>query len=150
MTRLPDGTPITQSTDPEVMTRMHVGLRAGLGMKVLEVGTGSGYNAVLLIELVGGAGRVVTVEVSEAVSAAAQERLMDNGYVRVVCMVGDGWHGCEEHAPYDRIIAATKPERAPDAWVDLLKPGGILVTPVDRPESPTGTVIAYFRKGRRL
>jgi protein-L-isoaspartate(D-aspartate) O-methyltransferase len=145
LTRDEDGFPLTQTTNPELMARMLVGLQVEPGASALEIGTGSGYNAALLSELVGEGGRVVSIEVSETVSADARRRLLENGYGGVRLRVGDGWGGYAANAPYDRIIATTKPSRIPESWVLQLKPGGILVTPIDHPRSPTGTVVAYYR-----
>lgn len=146
MTRESNGVPIRQTTAPSMMARMLSGLEVEPDLKVLEIGTGSGYNAALLQELTGPMGRVITVEVDPAVSTAAQKRLQENGYGSVRCVGADGWHGWEEDAPYDRIIAACKPASLPEAWAQQLREGGLLVTPLAKREKPEETVIVYFRK----
>ena len=97
--------------------------------RVLEVGAGSGWNAALMAELVGAQGRVVTVEVSEELARAAQERLLPWKQVSVLC--ADGRLGAPAEAPYDRIIVTAGTRKIYDAWMNQLEIGGILVTPID-------------------
>lgn len=130
--------PISSSTMPSLMVRMLQLLDVKGGMNVLEVGTGTGYNAALLCELVG-AERVTTVELHPGVAAAARGRLTDLGFHPTV-VVGDGRDGAPNGAPYDRLIATCGADRIPDTWVSQLAEGGRIVVDL-RSESSSGLVV---------
>jgi protein-L-isoaspartate(D-aspartate) O-methyltransferase len=95
--------------------------------KVLEIGTGSGYQAAVLAEL---AGVVYTIEIVEPLAREAAERLKQLGYRNVVTKTGDGYQGWAEHAPFDAIMVTAAPREVPQPLIDQLKPGGKLVVPV--------------------
>jgi protein-L-isoaspartate(D-aspartate) O-methyltransferase len=101
--------------------------------KVLEVGTGSGYQAAVLGELVG---EVITIEIRPELLDEARKKLEDlkaRGVLhwqKLVAVVGDGWKGYPPGAPYDAIVVTAAPREVPRALVDQLKPGGLLVIPV--------------------
>jgi len=95
--------------------------------KVLEVGTGSGYQAAVLSEVVA---EVYTVEIIEPLATSAAERLAALGYDNVTVKHADGYYGWEEHAPYDAIIVTAAPDHVPPPLVGQLKDGGQLVIPV--------------------
>lgn len=97
------------------------------GERVLEIGTGSGYQAAVLAEI---AGEVYTMEILEPLSVAAQRRLTALGYTNIHFRVGDGWKGWPEAAPFDGIVVTAAPEKVPQALLDQLKVGGRLVVPV--------------------
>ncbi len=102
--------------------------------RVLEVGTGCGYQTAVLAEL---AARVFTVEVVPELAKQAGERLRDLGYDNIELYAGDGALGWPEHAPYDAIVVtAAAWHRVPPALVAQLAPGGRLVIPVDRSKAP--------------
>ncbi len=94
---------------------------------VLEIGTGSGYQAAVLAGLVK---QVYSVEIVEALARQARERLQRLGYGNVEVRVGNGQAGWAEHAPYDGILVTAAAEEVPPALVQQLKPGGTLVIPV--------------------
>lgn len=95
--------------------------------KVLEIGTGSGYQAAVLAELTAS---VYTVEIIPELAQSAAERLRGLGYANVDTRVGDGWHGWPEAAPFDSIMVTAVGEDVPEKLVRQLKPGGRLVLPV--------------------
>jgi protein-L-isoaspartate(D-aspartate) O-methyltransferase len=98
--------------------------------RVLEIGTGSGYQAAILAEIVG---EVYTVEIVEPLAAEARERLQRLGYTNVHVLSADGYYGWKEHAPYDAIIVTCAPDHIPQPLVQQLKDGGKLVIPVGPP-----------------
>ena len=98
--------------------------------RVLEIGTGSGYQAAILAEVVA---QVYTVEIIEPLAVEARERLERLGYDNVHTLQADGYFGWEEHAPYDAIIVTAAPDHIPQPLVQQLKEGGKLVIPVGPP-----------------
>ncbi|ADC66113.1 protein-L-isoaspartate O-methyltransferase [Ferroglobus placidus DSM 10642] len=100
------------------------------GMKVLEIGTGSGYHAAVVAELVGKRGKVITVERIPELAKRAEKTLKELGYDNVIVVVGDGSEGYEKEAPYDRIyVTATAPD-VPPPLIEQLKEGGKMVIPI--------------------
>jgi protein-L-isoaspartate(D-aspartate) O-methyltransferase len=106
---------MTESIDPQPDDR------------VLEIGTGSGYQAAVLSELV----KVVySIEIVEALGLAAAERLKKLGYDNVTVRIGDGYKGWPEKAPFDAIVVTAAPPEIPQALIDQLAEGGRMVVPV--------------------
>ncbi|MBX3422989.1 MAG: protein-L-isoaspartate(D-aspartate) O-methyltransferase [Pirellulaceae bacterium] len=95
--------------------------------KVLEIGTGSGYQAAVLSPLVKA---VYTIEIVEKLAVQAQRVLANLGYTNVFTKTGDGFLGWEEHAPFDRIIVTCSPEDVPQPLADQLAEGGLMIIPV--------------------
>ncbi|WP_142003458.1 methyltransferase domain-containing protein [Amycolatopsis cihanbeyliensis] len=130
----PDGElpwPSSSSSMPSIVAMMLEALDVRHGQSVLEIGTGTGWNAALLSRRAGDAGRVVTVEVDPTLAERARGALDRAGYSPTV-VTGDGAKGFPDGAPYDRIIAtASFREVLPAAWLEQLRPGGRLVGPWD-------------------
>ncbi len=97
------------------------------GEKVLEIGTGSGYQAAVLAEITD---RVYSIEIIASLAASAEERLLRLGYESVKVRAGDGYRGWPEAAPFDAIIVTAAPDHVPEPLVAQLAPGGRLVIPV--------------------
>ena len=97
------------------------------GEKVLEVGTGSGYQAAILAEL---AKEVYTIEIVEKLATSAEKLLLDLGYTNIKVRAGDGYLGWPESAPFDAIIVTCAPDHIPRPLMDQLKEGGRMVIPV--------------------
>jgi protein-L-isoaspartate(D-aspartate) O-methyltransferase len=125
------GRPVSSSSQPAIMARMLDQLDVQPGHRVLEIGTGSGYNAALLAHVVGETGAVVSVDIDADIAADARERLAACGVSQVTVGCGDGGLGWSEHAPYDRIIATVGAWDISPAWVAQLAPQGRLVVPLD-------------------
>jgi protein-L-isoaspartate(D-aspartate) O-methyltransferase len=94
---------------------------------VLEIGTGSGYQAAVLSELVK---QVYTIEIVEPLGEKARERLKELGYDNIQVMIGDGYQGWPDHAPFDGVIVTAAPNHIPQPLVDQLKDGAKMVIPV--------------------
>ena len=103
------------------------------GEKVLEIGTGSGYQAAVLAELEGI--EVFTIEIVPELAELAAERLGAPGYDHVITRQGDGYYGWPEHAPYDAIIVTAAPDHLPQPLVAQLSEDGRLVIPIGPPGS---------------
>jgi protein-L-isoaspartate(D-aspartate) O-methyltransferase len=95
--------------------------------KVLEIGTGSGYQTTILAQL---AQQVYTIEILPTLADAAKERFLQQGYTNIVVRWGDGYQGWLDEAPFDAIIVTAAPVRVPQPLVDQLKSGGRMVIPV--------------------
>lgn len=114
-------------SQPYIVAFMTEALRLQPSHRVLEIGTGCGYQTAVLAEL---AREVYSVELIPALAAGARARLDALGYGNVHVQIGDGHHGWPEHAPYDRILVAAAAESVPPALVEQLADTGILVIPV--------------------
>jgi protein-L-isoaspartate(D-aspartate) O-methyltransferase len=114
-------------SQPYIVAFMTEAVRPRRAMKVLEVGTGSGYQAAVLAEI---GCRVYTIEIIRELADSARARLRRLGYTDVEVRHGDGYKGWPEHAPFDAILLTAAPERVPPALIDQLGPGGRLVAPV--------------------
>lgn len=127
-TQVRNGLASSSSSQPSVMALMLEALDVQPGQRVLEIGTGTGYNAALLAFLVGEHGQVVTVDIDEELIRRARERLGKAGYTgRVTTRLFDGREGYAEAAPFDRIILTAGFRHLSTAWIEQLRPGGILV-----------------------
>ena len=114
-------------SQPYIVALMTDLARAEPGHKVLEVGTGSGYQAAVMAHL---AQAVYSIEIVEPLGLQATQRLQRLGYDKVKVRLGDGYHGWEEHAPYDAILVTAAASHVPPPLIRQLKPGGRMVIPV--------------------
>ena len=114
-------------SQPYVVAYMTEQLNVRPDHRVLEVGTGSGYQAAVLAHL---AAEVITVERYRTLADAARRRLQKAGLTNVTVVRGDGLAGVPAHAPYDRIVVTAAAERIPEALVDQLAEGGVMVLPL--------------------
>jgi len=124
-----EGNQITSSSQPSLMARMLNNLRPAKGCRVLEVGAGTGYNAALLVELVGEQSKVYTIDINETVVEKAKENLAQAGYSGVNVIAGDGSEGYEPAAPYDRIIVTAGTAEFTRSWITQLADNGVLLAP---------------------
>src|SRR5687767_9272057 len=120
-------------SQPYVVAYMTEQLDVRREHRVLEVGTGSGYQAAILAQL---AGQVVTVERYRTLAENARNTLAALGYGNVTVVSGDGLNGVPEHAPYDRIIITAAAEAIPQVLVDELAEGGVMVLPLGEHSGP--------------
>ena len=123
---LPIGSGQTIS-QPYVVAFMSEQLRLAGTERVLEIGTGSGYQAAVLSRL---AGEVFSIEIRPELAAGAKERLRSFGATNVVVRAADGFYGWPEEAPFDGILVTAAPEKVPEPLLAQLAPGGRMVIPV--------------------
>jgi protein-L-isoaspartate(D-aspartate) O-methyltransferase len=119
-----EGQTISQPYIVALMTEL---ARPDKSDRVLEIGTGSGYQAAVLAELVE---HVYTIEIEAGLAQRAAEVLQELGYDNVTVRAGDGYAGWVEHAPFDIIVITAAPDHIPQPLLDQLKPGGVMVVPV--------------------
>ncbi|HKV86062.1 MAG TPA: methyltransferase domain-containing protein [Ktedonobacterales bacterium] len=129
-TRWQDGAPISSASQPAIVAIMLEQLRVTTGMRVLEIGAGTGYNAALLAELVGPSGVVTTLDIDRDIVDDATTHLAAAGYTGVHAITSDGAFGWPENAPYDRVILTVGAADIAPAWFDQLAEGGLLVLPL--------------------
>ncbi len=114
-------------SQPSLVAEMTELLRIGPTHRILEIGTGSGYQTALLAEL---AKHVYTIEINSTLSAHARERLDSLNYRNIDFSIGDGSLGWPDAAPFDGIVATAAFESRPEQLLDQLKTGGICIAPV--------------------
>ncbi|GII55878.1 hypothetical protein Pth03_42670 [Planotetraspora thailandica] len=128
--RDPHGAAVSSASAPSVVAAMLEQLDVRPGHRVLEIGAGTGYNAVLLSRLTGPSGQVTTVDIIGDVARTARERIVAADAENVSVIHGDGEFGHVDHAPYDRIIVTAGAWDVPPAWSDQLASGGLLLVPL--------------------
>jgi protein-L-isoaspartate O-methyltransferase len=133
-------TGVVSSTKPDLMIRMLEALQVGDGMRILEIGTGTGYNAALLCHRLGGA-QVCSIDIDPALITQASARLAELGY-HPTLLAADGAEGLPGLAPFDRIIATCSVRAIPPAWIHQLPTGGLLLVHL---EGPLGDEHAIYR-----
>jgi len=116
-------------SQPLVVAKMSQQLQIQGGERVLEIGTGSGYQAAILCEL---GAETYSVEIFAPLSFEAQKRLKEIGYSNINFRIGDGFYGWLEQAPFDAIILTTAPDQIPAPLIEQLKEGGTLISPLGK------------------
>jgi protein-L-isoaspartate(D-aspartate) O-methyltransferase len=114
-------------SQPYIVAFMTQGLEVEPAHRVLEIGTGSGYQAAVLASL---AARVYSIEIVEPLAARARSALAAMGYKNVEVRTGNGYLGWPEHAPYDRVMVTAAPDEVPPTLVQQLRVGGLMAIPV--------------------
>lgn len=114
-------------SQPSLVLKMTHRLALDKSCRVLEIGTGSGYQTALLAEF---SGKVYTIERIKELAESAREKLEHLGYKNICYRIGDGSDGWTQHAPYDRIIVTAAAEKIPKQLVNQLGTGGIMIVPV--------------------
>jgi protein-L-isoaspartate O-methyltransferase len=141
-TRVRDGELVSSSSQPSLMAHMLTALHVRDGHSVLEIGTGTGYNAALLAHRLGDE-HVTTVDLDPEIADSARAHLAAAGHHPAV-VTGDGARGCPQYAPYDRIIATCMLDDVPRAWLGQCRPGARVVAPF-----ATGLIVLEVGDGSR-
>lgn len=128
-TGIPFHEPHSAASQPWLVAQMLSFLDVQPGMKVLEIGAGSGYNSALLAHLVGDEGKVYSIDIQEILIDWAKENQIDAGFLKINLRAGDGGYGWKEAAPFDRIIVTVGSADIPPAWLSQLSEDGKLLMP---------------------
>jgi protein-L-isoaspartate(D-aspartate) O-methyltransferase len=132
-------------SQPFIVAYMTEALKPGRKMKALEIGTGSGYQAAVLAEIVE---KVYTIEIVPDLVKESSERLKKLGYKNIICKYGDGYKGWPEYAPYDLIIVTAAAESIPQPLIDQLAENGRMVIPVGPPSAVQELILIVKRNGK--
>ncbi len=130
LTKEDAGLGLSSSSQPAMMAIMLEQLQLESGMRVLEIGAGTGYNAAILRFLVGARGQVTTIDVDDDIVTTARAQIAASGYTDVHAILGDGGYGYPPNAYYDRIILTVGAPDVLPAWREQLRPNGLLVLPL--------------------
>jgi len=133
-------------SQPYIVAFMTEALRPKPGDRVLEIGTGSGYQAAILAEIVKD---VYSIEIVEVLGKRAERTLTDLGYTNVHTKIGDGYKGWPEAAPFDSVIVTCAPEHIPQPLVDQLREGGRIIIPVGK-EGAVQQLVVGVKSGGRI
>jgi len=132
-------------SQPFIVAYMTELARPSKNKKVLEIGTGSGYQAAVLAEIVD---TVYTIEIIPELAREAEERLKRLGYKNIIVKTGDGYNGWKEHAPFDIIIVTAATDHIPQPLLDQLAENGRLIMPVGPQWSAQRLVLAVKKNGK--
>lgn len=143
-TPLPIGYDQTIS-QPYIVALMTQSAEPGKSKKVLEIGTGSGYQAAILAEITDS---VYTIEIIPELAKMAAEKFRTLGYHNIIAIYGDGYKGLPEHAPFDIIIVTAAPEDIPKSLIDQLAEGGRMVIPIGGQYSFQELVLLTKKNGK--
>ncbi|MCH7965083.1 MAG: protein-L-isoaspartate(D-aspartate) O-methyltransferase [Bacteroidetes bacterium] len=133
-------------SQPYIVAYMTAAIDPEKEFRVLEIGTGSGYQAAVLSEIVS---EVYTIEIITELYNSASERLRGLGYKNVICKNADGYYGWEKYAPFDAIIVTAASEYIPPPLIEQLKDGGKMIIPVGSPYL-NQTLILVEKEGEDL
>lgn len=133
-------------SQPYIVAYMTEVIQPAPGFRVLEVGTGSGYQAAVLAEIVK---EVYTIEIVPELGKSATDRMKSLGYKNVLVKIDDGYHGWKEYGPFDAIIVTAAAEFIPPPLIEQLKDGGRMVIPVGSPFI-TQTLMLVQKKGKKI
>ncbi|MFD2200815.1 protein-L-isoaspartate(D-aspartate) O-methyltransferase [Shivajiella indica] len=137
-----EGQTISQPYIVALMTEL---IKPDKNMKVLEIGTGSGYQAAVLAEIVK---EVYTIEIFEALGLRAERDLQSLGYENIQVRIGDGYQGWPDKAPFDAIIVTAAPETIPQPLIDQLAEGGRMIIPVGEEGKVQELILGEKVKGK--
>jgi protein-L-isoaspartate(D-aspartate) O-methyltransferase len=140
---------LSSISQPSMIVQMLELLAPQAGQRILEIGTGSGYNAALLAELAGPAGAVTSVELDAAMSERAGEVLRELGYDRVGLFAADGATAFETAPAYDRVMVTARCDDVAASWWDATRDGGRIVIPL-RLACAGEIAVGFERRGERL
>ena len=119
-------------SQPYIVAYMTERIEPSPGMKILEIGTGSGYQAAVLAYL---GCRVYTVELVKDLADKAQKTFTALGYANIMTRLGNGYQGWQSEAPFDAVIVTAAPEKIPEKLIEQLKDGGRMIVPVGETDS---------------
>ncbi len=126
----PDGSVLPQSSSPQIIAAMLRLLEVPVGVRVLEIGTGSAYSTALLAHLAGASGQVISLDINPELAERANRLLRQQSLQQATAQAADGRAGWSEAAPFERIVAWATGEVLPHAWVRQLTVGGLIVAPL--------------------
>ncbi len=132
-------------SQPYIVAYMTEIVKPSKGKKALEIGTGSGYQAAVLAEIVDS---VFTIEIVSELAEQARSTLKTLGYGNVIVRSGDGYNGWTEHAPFDIIVVTAAADKIPEPLIDQLADGGRLVIPVGRPGETQELQLVTRKRGK--
>ena len=132
-------------SQPYIVAYMTEAIKPAPHFKVLEIGTGSGYQAAVLAAIIK---EVYTVEIIAELGNSAAERLKKQGYDNVTVKVADGYHGWKEHAPYDAIMVTAATEYIPPPLLEQLKEEGKMIIPVGSPFQTQWLMLVTKKNGK--
>lgn len=144
------GEVFSTSSQPSLMAMFMEWVGLDEGMRVLEIGGGTGYNAAVMSRVVGKKGLVVTVEYFEEVCRIARENMRRLGIENVVVVCGDGYYGVSDFAPYDAIFVTVGVDEVPEHWFRQLKDGGRVIVPINMKFSARQPAFLFVKKGNYL
>lgn len=132
-------------SQPYIVGYMTAIIKPKPDFKILEIGTGSGYQAAVLAEIVD---QVYTIEIIKELGEAATERLKQLGYTNVDVKIADGYYGWEEEGPFDAIVVTAAAEFIPPPLIQQLKDGGKMIIPVGSPFLVQHLMLVEKKKGK--
>lgn len=141
------GVTISSSSQPTMMLQMLDQMNLERGQNILEIGTGTGYNAAIMQYIVGKEGKVTTMEIDADIAKQAQENLHQAGFSQIQVVNDDGSAGYAPRAMYDAILCTASIWDIPAAWVRQLKPHGVIVTPIQLDGAQVSGVFRLDSKG---